>query len=68
MAPTFAVRDANGAYTLAEGLGNEVINPLAQIDNTYNRALALRWHSALNGQVYNFAIKSPAGKGISGRT
>lgn len=35
-APTFAVRDANGAFTLAEGLGNEVINPLAQIENTFN--------------------------------
>ncbi|MDG5491338.1 TonB-dependent receptor [Psychroserpens sp. SPM9] len=37
MAPTFSVRDENGAYTIAEGLGNEVINPLAQIDNTFNR-------------------------------
>ncbi|TKD62325.1 TonB-dependent receptor [Flavobacterium sp. ASW18X] len=35
-APTFAVRDANGAFTLAEGLGNEVINPLAQIENSFN--------------------------------
>ncbi len=35
-APTFAVRDANGEFTLAEGLGNEVINPLAQIANTFN--------------------------------
>ena len=37
MAPTFQVRDDNGDYTIAEGLGNEVINPLAQIENTYNR-------------------------------
>lgn len=37
MAPTFQVRDNNGDYTIAEGLGNEVINPLAQIENTYNR-------------------------------
>lgn len=36
MAPTFSVRDANGDYTLATGLGNEVINPLAQIENTFN--------------------------------
>ena len=36
MAPNLTVRDANGDYTLAEGLGNEVINPLAQIENTYN--------------------------------
>ncbi|MGI9532417.1 SusC/RagA family TonB-linked outer membrane protein [Lutimonas sp.] len=36
MAPNLTVRDANGDYTLAEGLGNEVINPVAQIENTYN--------------------------------
>ncbi|MEB8329796.1 TonB-dependent receptor [Flavobacteriaceae bacterium KMM 6897] len=35
-APTFDVREASGAFTLAEGLGNEVINPLAQIENTFN--------------------------------
>lgn len=35
-APTFAVRDQNGDFTLAEGLGNEVINPVAQINNTFN--------------------------------
>jgi len=35
-APTFAVRDGNGDFTLAEGLGNEVINPVAQIANTFN--------------------------------
>ncbi|MGB5821275.1 MAG: TonB-dependent receptor [Saonia sp.] len=37
-APTFSVEDANGDFTLAEGLGNEVINPLAQIANTFNEA------------------------------
>jgi len=36
MAPTIPVFDENGEYSLAEGLGNEVINPLAQIANTYN--------------------------------
>lgn len=36
MSPTLTVRDENGEYTLAEGLGNEVINPRAQIENTYN--------------------------------
>ena len=36
MAPTFTVRDSNGNFTLAEGLGNEVINPIAQIENTFN--------------------------------
>lgn len=38
MAPTFTVRDSNGDFTLAEGLGNEVINPLAQIENNYNKS------------------------------
>ena len=37
-APTLSIRDQNGAYTISEGLGNEVINPLAQIDNTFNRS------------------------------
>jgi TonB-linked SusC/RagA family outer membrane protein len=36
MAPTLDVLDENGDFTLAEGLGNEVINPVAQIANTYN--------------------------------
>ncbi|MDN3642283.1 TonB-dependent receptor [Lutimonas halocynthiae] len=36
MAPDLTVTDANGEYTLAEGLGNEVINPVAQIENTFN--------------------------------
>jgi len=34
--PVLEVRDESGAYTLSEGLGNEVINPLAQIDDTNN--------------------------------
>jgi TonB-linked SusC/RagA family outer membrane protein len=36
MAPTIPVRDADGEFSLAEGLGNEVINPLAQLANTFN--------------------------------
>lgn len=36
MAPNLSVRDENGNFTLAEGLGNEVINPVAQIENTFN--------------------------------
>ncbi|MGB0789071.1 MAG: TonB-dependent receptor plug domain-containing protein, partial [Marinirhabdus sp.] len=35
-APTFAIRDESGNFTLSEGLGNEVINPLAQIETTNN--------------------------------
>ncbi|MGY8914554.1 MAG: SusC/RagA family TonB-linked outer membrane protein, partial [Flavobacteriales bacterium] len=52
-APTFNVRDANGAFTLAEGLGNEVINPLAQIENTFNSTVV----DKLSGKIglnYNF--------------
>ncbi|MBQ4822352.1 TonB-dependent receptor [Aquimarina sp. MMG016] len=37
MSPTLPVRDENGDFTLAEGLGNEVINPVAQIANTFNK-------------------------------
>lgn len=37
MAPTIPVRDANGDFSLAEGLGNEVINPEAQLANTFNK-------------------------------
>lgn len=37
MAPTIPVRDAAGEFSLAEGLGNEVINPEAQLANTFNK-------------------------------
>lgn len=47
MAPTIPVRDANGDYTLATNLGNEVINPLAQIDDTYNDT----WVNRVNGML-----------------
>ena len=53
MAPTFTVKDANGNYTIAEGLGNEVINPIAQMDNTYDRTKVLRL-SGNAGLSYNF--------------
>lgn len=38
MPPTLPVYDENGDYTLApvDGLGIEIINPLAQVANTYN--------------------------------
>ena len=52
-APTFSVRDGNGDFTLAEGLGNEVINPLAQVANTFNANKVDR----LSGKIalnYNF--------------
>src|SRR5690606_5949470 len=53
MAPTFSVYDADGAYTLAEGLGGEVINPLAQIDDIYDRGKVMRL-SGNAGLSYNF--------------
>ncbi|MBD0831843.1 SusC/RagA family TonB-linked outer membrane protein [Aestuariibaculum sediminum] len=53
MAPTFSVYDEEGNYTLAEGLGGEVINPLAQIDDTYDRGKVLKL-SGNAGLSYNF--------------
>lgn len=53
MAPTFSAFDENGDYTLAEGLGGEVINPLAQIDDTFDRGKVLRL-SGNAGLSYNF--------------
>lgn len=37
MAPTYSVFDDMGDYTLAEGLGNEIVNPIALMNNTFNR-------------------------------
>jgi TonB-linked SusC/RagA family outer membrane protein len=51
--PTLPVRDENGEFTLAEGLGNEVINPLAQIENTYNKT-RVRKISGSFGLNYSF--------------
>ena len=52
-APTFAIRDEAGAFTLAEGLGNEVINPLAQLENTYNEGTVDRISGSF-GLSYDF--------------
>lgn len=53
IAPTLSVRDELGAFTLAEGLGNEVINPIAQIQDTFNRAQTDRI-SGVAGLQYDF--------------
>ena len=53
IAPTFTVKDENGDYTIAEGLGNEVINPIAQTADTYNREKVIRL-SGNAGLSYNF--------------
>ena len=37
MSPTMTVFDDLGEYTLAEGLGNEIVNPVALMNNTFNR-------------------------------
>ncbi|MFT6807514.1 MAG: TonB-linked SusC/RagA family outer membrane protein [Saprospiraceae bacterium] len=47
MSPTLPIRDAAGEFTLAEGLGNEVINPFAQIANTYNRTTVNKLSSSM---------------------
>lgn len=52
-APTFDVRDEGGAFSLSPGLGAEVINPVAQINNTYNRTRVRRL-SASTGLNYSF--------------
>lgn len=52
MAPNLPVWE-NGEYSLAEGLGGEVINPLAQIANTYNRGKVMKMNG-FGGLSYNF--------------
>ncbi len=59
MSPLLPVFDANGDYTLAEGLGNEVINPVAQIANTYND-LEINKISGVLGLSYTFFDKFEA--------
>lgn len=53
MAPTFTVRDADGNYTKAEGLGAEIINPLAQIQDASDRGDVMKL-SGNAGLSYNF--------------
>jgi TonB-linked SusC/RagA family outer membrane protein len=52
-APTLPVRNPDGSFSLSEGLGNEVVNPLQQISNTYNRQQVNRI-SGVAGLSYNF--------------
>jgi len=53
MDPTKGVRDSNGAFSIAEGLGNEVINPIAQLAGTYDRTKVDKV-SGNAGLSYNF--------------
>ena len=47
MAPTIPTLDANGNYSLATNLGSEVINPLAQVADTYNDT----WVNRVSGML-----------------
>ena len=53
MAPTFSVSDAAGNYTKAEGLGAEVINPLAQVEDASDRGDVMKL-SGNAGLSYKF--------------
>ncbi|WP_242130981.1 SusC/RagA family TonB-linked outer membrane protein [Aestuariivivens marinum] len=53
MAPNLPVRDVNGEFTLANGLGGEVVNPLAQMHNTYNKNKVMKLNG-FAGLAYNF--------------
>ncbi|TXG36991.1 SusC/RagA family TonB-linked outer membrane protein [Seonamhaeicola maritimus] len=53
MAPNIPVRDENGEYSLADGLGGEVINPLAQMANTYSRNKVMKLNG-FAGLTYDF--------------
>ena len=53
MAPNIPVRDENGEYSLSDGLGGEVINPLAQIANTYDRTKVMKLNG-FGGLSYDF--------------
>lgn len=52
-APTFAVRDAQGEFSLSPGLGAEVINPVAQLANTFNEGIVDRITGSF-GLTYKF--------------
>ncbi len=53
MAPTYTLRDDSGAFTRAENMPIEVINPLWQIDATQNKVVADRV-SGVFGLNYKF--------------
>jgi len=59
MSPLLDILDENGEFTLAEGLGNEVINPIAQIANTFNET-EVNKISGVFGLEYKFFDKIKA--------
>lgn len=61
MYPTVPVVDANGAYSLADGLGAEVINPVAQMANTYDTTKVTKISATLGAEykfLNDFSIQS----------
>ena len=53
-APTFAPRNRDGSFTYADGLGQEVVNPLAQMENTFNKTHVDRISGKLGGRFEIF--------------
>ncbi len=60
-APTFDVRNPDGTFTLSEGTGNEVVNPVAQIANQFSDTDVER----ISGK---FGLKYDAGGLVDGLT
>ncbi|WP_224491276.1 SusC/RagA family TonB-linked outer membrane protein [Robertkochia flava] len=52
-APTFSIRNPDGTFSLSPGLGAEVINPVAQIENTFNKTDVFRISGKI-GARYEF--------------
>ncbi len=47
--PTLPIRQANGTFTLpVDGLGNEIVNPIQQIQNTFNASTTNKISSSYN--------------------
>ncbi len=61
MAPNYTPRQPDGSFTLADGLGSEVINPLAQIENTHNDT----WVNRVNGK---FGLRYEIIEGLTAET
>jgi len=53
MSPNIPVKDDQGRFSKADGLGAEVINPVAQMANTYNRTKVMKLNG-FGGLAYNF--------------
>ncbi len=67
MPSTMPVYDEDGAYYLAPtSLGNEIINPLAQIENTYNDYDLAKWNGSFSlDYAYNQHLRATARIGFN---